>query len=137
MAFNERHLEKFLRLASQRALEDDLQPAPQLVRLFRSTARSPASQKTRGTSAAGEQCAGRLDVLHQSPQFSERVLIGVAVSRDDRTPAPFDDLPQTSRRPGLIRGLVVVAVLPIPLVDVRKNFVRLVDHDEVERVRRL
>ena len=84
-ALGERPIEKLLRLAPERALQDHAEAPLQLVLL----ARNERAVVGRAEHAAerldvAEQRAGRLDVLHEAPQLGQRVLHRRRGEQEDR-----------------------------------------------------
>lgn len=80
-----------------------------------------------------EQSAGRLDVLHQTPELGQRVLDGSRGKQENGGRA--QEAADAVGHQGLARVLVMNAIAVVPLVEPRENLVRLVDDHQVERRR--
>src|SRR5438132_13455359 len=77
VALDERHLEKLLRLTPKRPLKHCFQATPELPRLFgQHCAIAGFAEHLTERGQSTEERAGGLDVLHQTPQFRERILDG-------------------------------------------------------------
>src|SRR5437773_4944052 len=77
VALDERHLEKLLRLTPKRPLKHRLQATSELPRLFgEHCAIAGFAEHLTERGQPAEERAGGLYVLHQTPQFRERILGG-------------------------------------------------------------
>ena len=129
---HERPIEKLLRLAAESSPENHRKAPLKLVLLAWN--QRPVVVFTEHFAErrnVAQQRSRRLDVLHETPQFGQRVLH--RCSREQQHRRRTEKTPDPVSHQRFVRIFVVDAVPPEPFVQPRKNLMRFVDNGDIER----